>query len=111
MSATVTSTPAQTTRDSWRWSVIGLLVVGVIIAYVARSNISVALVVPEFRRLFQLTDASRGTLNSAFFWSYAFLQIPAGWIVDRDGVRELYAIAIYDSTVLAFIGRARPEER
>jgi MFS family permease len=72
---------------------IGLLVVGVIIAYVARANISVAVVVPDFRRLFQLTDASRGTLNSAFFWSYAFLQIPAGWIVDRYGVKYPYAIA------------------
>ena len=64
-------------------------------AYVARSNISVAVVVPEFRRLFHLSDADRGTLNSAFFWSYAFLQIPAGWIVDRYGVKYPYAIAFF----------------
>ena len=89
---TPTPTPASA---SWRWTTIGLLVVGVIIAYVARSNISVAVVVPEFRRLFNLTDASRGTLNSAFFWSYAFLQIPAGWIVDRYGVKYPYAIAFF----------------
>jgi MFS transporter, ACS family, D-galactonate transporter len=94
MAATVrpTQTPASA---SWRWGIIGLLVVGVIIAYVARSNISVAVVVPEFRRLFHLTDASRGTLNSAFFWSYAFLQIPAGWMVDRYGVKYPYAIAFF----------------
>jgi MFS family permease len=53
------------------------------------------MVVPEFRRLFQLTDAGRGTLNSAFFWSYAFLQIPAGWVVDRYGVKYPYAIAFF----------------
>jgi ACS family D-galactonate transporter-like MFS transporter len=81
--------------SSWRWSVIGLLVVGVIIAYIARSNISVAVVVPDFERFFRLTDSSRGTLNSAFFWSYAFLQIPAGWIVDRYGVKYPYAIAFF----------------
>ena len=51
------------------------------------------MVVPEFRRFFHLTDADRGTLNSAFFWSYAFLQIPAGWIVDRYGVKRPYALA------------------
>ena len=94
MATTVTSTktPAST---SWRWSIIGMLVVGVIMAYVARSNISVAVVVPEFRRLFQLDDAGRGMLNSAFFWSYAFLQIPAGWIVDRYGVKYPYAWAFF----------------
>jgi len=81
--------------DSWRWGVVSLLVTAMIIAYVARSNISVAVVVPEFQRFFHLTDASRGTLNSAFFWSYAFLQIPAGWIVDRYGVKYPYALAFF----------------
>jgi ACS family D-galactonate transporter-like MFS transporter len=93
------ASPAPTTpaavSNSWRWSIIALLAVGVIIAYVARTNISVAMVVPEFKRLFGLTDAGRGTLNSAFFWSYAFLQIPAGWIVDRYGVKYPYAIAFF----------------
>jgi MFS family permease len=59
---------------------------------VDRSNISVALVLPEFKTFFGLTDTDRGTLNSAFFWSYAFLQIPAGWLVDRYGVKIPYAI-------------------
>jgi ACS family D-galactonate transporter-like MFS transporter len=91
-----TTTPANTSQiDTSRWAVVGLLVVGVVIAYVARSNISVALVLPDFQRFFGLTDTSRGTLNSAFFWSYAFLQIPAGWIVDRYGVKYPYAIAFF----------------
>lgn len=75
-----------------RWLIIGLLSLGVIIAYVDRTNISVALATPEFKRFFQLNDQDRGTLNSAFFWSYAFLQIPAGWVVDRYGVKIPYAI-------------------
>jgi MFS family permease len=76
-----------------RWSIIGLLSLGMIIAYVDRSNISVALAVDEFKTLFRLSDQDRGLLNSAFFWSYAFLQIPAGWVVDRYGVKFPYAIA------------------
>jgi MFS family permease len=83
------------TSASWRWGVVSLLVTAMIIAYVARTNISVAMVVPEFKELFHLTDAGRGALNSAFFWSYAFLQIPAGWIVDRYGVKYPYAFAFF----------------
>jgi len=84
-----------TTPASWRWGVVSLLVTAMIIAYVARTNISVAMVVPEFKQFFHLTDAGRGALNSAFFWSYAFLQIPAGWIVDRYGVKYPYAFAFF----------------
>ena len=75
-----------------RWAIIALLSLGAVIAYVDRSNLSVVLVLPEFKQLFHLTDQDRGLLNSAFFWSYAVLQIPAGWLVDRYGVKWPYAI-------------------
>lgn len=75
-----------------RWIIIGLLSVGMIIAYVSRANIAVALAVPGFIQSFHLSDTDRGTLNSAFFWAYAALQIPAGWIVDRYGVKLPYVI-------------------
>ena len=74
-----------------RWVVLGLLTVGIIIAYVARINFSVALATRDFRTLFHLTDSDRGMLGAAFFWSYALLQIPAGMLVDRYGVKYPYA--------------------
>jgi len=49
-----------------------------IIAYLSRSNLPVALALPDFIKFFHLSDVDRGTLNSAFFWAYAALQIPAG---------------------------------
>jgi MFS family permease len=64
-----------------------------IISYVDRSNITAALTLPEFRQFFHLNNQDVGTLQSAFFWSYAFLQIPAGYLVDRYGVKGPYAIA------------------
>ena len=76
-----------------RWVIVGLLSLGMIIAYIDRSNISVALAVPDFIQKFHLSDTDRGTLNSAFFWSYAALQIPAGWVVDRYGVKIPYAFS------------------
>ncbi|MFN3324978.1 MAG: MFS transporter [Bryobacteraceae bacterium] len=75
-----------------RWSVVGMLCLGMIIAYVDRTNLSVAIADEDFQQYFNLSHLDRGTLNSAFFWSYAFLQIPAGYLVDRMGVKIPYAI-------------------
>jgi MFS family permease len=80
------------TIDVKRWVIVGLLALGAIIAYIDRSNISVALAVPEFINHFDLNDLHRGLLNSAFFWSYTILQIAMGYLVDRFGVKKPYTI-------------------
>jgi ACS family D-galactonate transporter-like MFS transporter len=90
MTGTIVQTRPRVDR---RWWIILLLSLGMIIAYVSRSNIAVALAVPDFIHSFHLSDTDRGLLNSAFFWSYALLQIPAGWVVDRWGVKLPYAIS------------------
>jgi len=77
-----------------RWTIVGLLCIGMMIAYFDRVNLSVVMVLPDFKQQFQLTDTDRGALNSAFFWSYAVLQIPAGWFVDRYGVKFPFAAAL-----------------
>src|SRR4030095_13110192 len=54
---------------------------------------------------FHLTESRRGWVNSAFFWTYAFLQIPAGWLVDRWGSkRSLTAGFVLWSLVAAGTG-------
>ncbi|MBX9603182.1 MAG: MFS transporter [Bryobacteraceae bacterium] len=78
-----------------RWAIVWLLCLGVLIAYIDRTNLSVALATREFREALQLSDAERGALNSAFFWSYALLQVPAGMVVDRFGVKWPFAIAFF----------------
>src|SRR4051794_16473570 len=65
-----------------RWFIVGLLSLGAIVAYCDRTNISAALAHQPFIAHFQLSDIDRGVLNSAFFWAYMVLQIPAGWWVD-----------------------------
>ena len=64
-----------------------------IIAYVSRGNISVVLAIPDFVKFFHLSDTGRGMINSAFFWAYVVLQVPAGWVVDRYGVKYPYAFS------------------
>ena len=65
------------------WVVVILLVVSVIINYADRSNLSIAS--PLIQRQFALSSVQIGTLLSAFFWSYALLQISgvSGWVSDR----------------------------
>ena len=75
-----------------RWVVLSLLATGVLLAFVDRTSISSALADPPFIQHFGLSDIGRGWLNSAFFWSYGFVQIPMGWVVDRYGVKWPYAI-------------------
>ncbi len=87
--------------DKRRWSIVCLLSIGMMIAYIDRANISVALASADFKRLFHLTDQDRGMLNSAFFWSYALLQIPAGFLVDRFGVKKPYTIAFLFWSVIS----------
>jgi ACS family D-galactonate transporter-like MFS transporter len=81
---------AATDADSNRWAIIGVLSAGMIIAYVSRSALSVPLALPAFIHAFHLSLTDRGILNSAFFWTYALLQIPAGFVVDRYGIKFPY---------------------
>ncbi len=77
-----------------RWVTVFLLSSAVIIAYLDRTNLSVALAAPDFKLYFQFTDQQRGFLNSVFFWSYTPLQIPAGLVIDRFGVKLPVALAL-----------------
>lgn len=76
-----------------RWSILILLAVGSLIAFVDRTSMSAVIADPAFKQHFALTDIDRGWLNSAFFWSYAVFQIPMGWVVDRYGVKLPYALS------------------
>jgi MFS family permease len=90
-----------TISSAKRWTVITLLCVGYIVAYFDRVNLSAALADIDFKAFFNLTDIDRGTLGSAFFWSYAVLQIPAGWFVDRYGVKWPYAGGFFVWSILS----------
>jgi MFS family permease len=76
-----------------KWTLVTLLGLGVIIAYIDRTNLAIALASSEFKQFFALSDTGRGLLNSVFFWSYTVMQIPAGLLVDRFGVKRLMTIS------------------
>lgn len=75
-----------------RWSILFLLAIGVLIAFVDRTSISTAMADPPFKAHFNLSDTDRGMIGAMFFWSYGLVQIPMGWLVDRYGVKTPYTI-------------------
>ena len=61
-----------------------------LICYMDRSNISVAQ--PEIAKAFGLSKTAMSFVLSAFAWSYALGQIPAGWLGDRFGPKKVLTV-------------------
>ena len=69
--------------------VLFLLWFSVFLNYIDRSNLSIA--APLLKGDLGLSASQLGILLSAFFWTYACLQLPAGWLVDRFEVKWVFA--------------------
>src|SRR4026209_2745633 len=74
-----------------RWGIVWLLFFGSLINYFDRQTLS--FVLPLLAKDFHLDAVQKGLLSSAFFWTYAALQIPMGLFADRSNMRWLYAAA------------------
>jgi MFS transporter, ACS family, D-galactonate transporter len=74
-----------------RWRIFAIVFVLVVINLIDRVTLSVAM--PTIAREFALEPATQGLLLSAFFWTYAVLQVPGGWLIDRFGPRTLITTA------------------
>src|SRR5699024_6995901 len=72
-----------------RYIIAVLLFITVVINYMDRANLSIAM--PALSQEFDLTTGQQGLLLSAFGWTYAAMQLPGGWLVDRVRPRVLYA--------------------
>ena len=72
-----------------RWWMAGLLFFAGLINYFDRTIVSVAL--PAIAVDLHLGPERMGVLLSAFFWSYALMQVPIGLLSDRLNLRWLYA--------------------
>ncbi|GAA5228420.1 MFS transporter [Paeniglutamicibacter antarcticus] len=88
-----------------RYVVAFMLFLTVVINYLDRSNLSVA--APLIAEEFGLDTAQQGFLLSAFGWTYAAMQLPGGWLVDRVPPRLLYPIClVLWSLATIFMGMA-----
>jgi MFS family permease len=73
-----------------RWWLMLLLITAMLFCYAHRGAMGVA--APYMSEDLGFNPAKTGVLLSAFFWVYAFMQMPTGWLADRFGVRRTYGL-------------------
>ena len=74
-----------------RWRIAFLLSLGVLVNFFDRVNLSVSQ--DALHASFGLSLVAFGFLSSAYSWTYALMQIPAGVLLDRFGVRRVGMIS------------------
>jgi ACS family D-galactonate transporter-like MFS transporter len=90
MAEAVTAVSTDVTRKTnVRWRIFCLILLIVSINYIDRASLSVAM--PAISREFAFGPAAQGLILSAFFWSYALMQVPGGWLADRYRPRVIIA--------------------
>ncbi|HTN84036.1 MAG TPA: MFS transporter [Sorangium sp.] len=75
-----------------RWVVLFLCFLAVAINYIDRANLAVA--APEIEKALGIGPAQMGLIMSGFFWTYALMQMPFGWFIDRVGGRVALPVAV-----------------
>ncbi len=98
--------PRRMTRPQWIFLLLLVLSVG--INYVDRGSLGIA--GPLLSKQLHLDHYQLGVLLSAFFWTYAPMQITAGWLVDRFNVKHVYAAGFllwsFATLLTGFVGAA-----
>jgi sugar phosphate permease len=91
MTPDVAGEPLHPNWNRFRWYLVALLVLGGVVNYLDRSNLSIAntTIADEF----SLSSTQMGLLLAAFSWPYAVANLPAGYLVDKLGPKRMYAWA------------------
>mgnify|MGYP003586970178 FL=1 len=79
-------------KSNVRWVVAALMWLAIAINYIDRTVLAAA--APFMTKEFSITPSEMGIIMSGFFWSYALLQIPAGWFADRFGQKKALGFAV-----------------
>ncbi len=82
----------QLARTRVRYGILALLFIGVVINYLDRANL--ALAIPVMGIDLHLNAIEKGLVLSAFGWSYVLMQIPGGIMIDRFGPRLTYGLSL-----------------
>ena len=89
-----------------RWLIIWMCFLANAVSFIDRANLSIA--APAIRAELNIDAATMGWVLSTFFWTYAIMQLPAGWLIDKVGVRISLAFAVvWWSLFTAATGAAR----
>lgn len=82
----------QSKKSHVRWYVAAMMWAAIAINYIDRTVLSAA--APKIQAEYGLSPMEMGVVLSAFFWSYALLQLPAGYLADRYGQKKTLGFAV-----------------
>ncbi len=82
-----------------RWAFITLIVLGGIVNYLDRSTLSIGNT--TIAKELGFNALQMGLLLSAFSWPYAIANLPAGYLIDRFGVKKMFLAAAIGWSLVA----------
>ena len=84
--------PSKAVTTRVRYGILAVIVIATAINYLDRANLSI--VAHVVKKDLHISAAEMGLIFSAFGWTYAILQIPGGWLLDRIGPRVAFGVAL-----------------
>jgi len=90
-----------TEKTNVRYWILLTLFIVTTINYVDRATLSMA--APIMTKELRIDSVAMGWVFAAFGWSYAALQIPGGWLLDRFGSRLVYGSALFFWSLMTFL--------
>jgi len=75
-----------------RYWMLGWLLLAGVLNYMDRSSVSIA--APHMIAELGLTKTDIGLMGTVFSWTYAFCQLPAGYLIDKLGSKKMYFFAV-----------------
>ena len=78
-----------------RWAMVFSLFIAFVLCNLDKVNMSVAIV--PMAKSFGWTATQKGLVASAFFWGYAFTQIPGAWLSSKYGGKAVlfYGVVLW----------------
>jgi ACS family glucarate transporter-like MFS transporter len=97
----VNANPTDSSRSNIRYLMLAVLFVVTTVTFADRATLSMA--APAMGKDLGLDPVAMGYAFSAFGWSYAALQIPGGWLLDRFGSRLVYTVGLFFRSLFSFL--------
>ncbi|WAH37098.1 MFS transporter [Alicyclobacillus dauci] len=84
--------PARFRVRGLRWWMFGFFILVMIINYIDRSSLSIAM--PLIGKDLHINSVTTGIILSSFGWTYALMQLPGGWLVDKLRPRKVVSASL-----------------
>src|ERR1700735_4706378 len=84
--------PSRAATTHVRYSILAVIIIAVSINYMDRANLSIA--APIVEKDLHISVVEMGLIFSAFSWTYAALQLPGGFVLERFGARLTFGVAM-----------------